>query len=272
MTYQTKESGNKSNISFHCLGNVFAFVFILLFLYPLLPGVSEIKAQNSTGEMKADFLFQEPKKYLGFRIGTFSPEADSGVFDMITRELTLEKSDFRAWDFGIDVGFNIHKRIDLVFNLDYSKSSKNSEFRDYVDLDGLPITQKTSYSQLPLTVGIKFLLLPRGRQVGQYTWLPNRIVPFLSGGAGMLWYEFKQHGDFVDYSTLDIFPAVLESSSSVPSIYLGCGIDYNIFKSAYLTLDFKYSWADDDLDRDFVGFDPIDLSGIRLTTGIQWRF
>jgi hypothetical protein len=272
MTYQTKKSGNKSNISFHCLCNTFTFLSILLFLSPLLPGVNDVKAQDSTGEMKADFLFQEPKKYLGFRFGTFIPEADSGLFDMITRELTIEKNDFRAWDFGIDVGLNIHKRFDLVFNFDYSNRTKDSEFRYYVDDQGLPITQSTKFSQTPLTAGIKFLLLPRGRQIGQYTWLPNRVVPFLSGGAGVLWYEFKQSGDFVDYETLEIFSSILESSGSVPSIYLGCGVDFNIFKATYITLDFKYSWADDDLDQDFVEFDPIDLSGIRITTGIHWHF
>lgn len=272
MTYQTKESENKSNISFHCLCTVLAFVFMLLLLCPLLPGVSEVKAQGKTDEVKADFLFQKPKKYLGFRFGTFLPEADSGLFDMITTELTLEKSDFRAMDFGIDVGFNIYKRIDLVFNFDYSRRTENSEFRDYVDDQGLPITQSTKFTQTPLTAGIKFLLIPRGREIGQYTWLPSPIVPFLSGGAGFLWYEFKQSGDFVDYETLEIFPTVLESSGSVPSIYLGCGVDFNIFKATYITLDFKYSWADDNLDQDFVGFDPIDLSGIRITTGIRWYF
>jgi len=272
MTYQARESDNKNNIPYCYLCNVFVFVLLLLFLYPLLPGVSEVNAQDSTGEKKADFLFQKPKHYLGFRIGRFFPEADSGLFDMVTRELTLEKSDFRAWDFGIDFGFNIYNRIDLAFAFDSSTETKSSEFRDYVDDQDLPITQRTKFSQISLTAGIKYLLLSRGRQVGQYSWMPNRIVPFLSGGAGILWYDFKQDGDFVDFTTLDVFSAVLGSSGGVPSIYLGCGVDYNIFKSAYLTLDFKYTWADDDLDQDFVGFDPIALSGIRLTTGIQWHF
>ena len=231
-----------------------------------------MNAQNNTDEMKADFLFQQPKKYLGFRVGAFFPDADSGLFNLVTTQLTLEKSDFRAWDFGADLGFNLYERIDLVFSLDYSRRTEDSEFRDYVDEDGLPITQSTTFSQTPLTVGINYFLLPRGRSVGDYSWLPSLIVPYVSGGVGTLWYEFRQSGDFVDFSTLDVFSATLKSSGNTSTAYLGCGTEINIFKSTYINLDFRYYWAHDDLSSDFVGFDPIALGGSRLTAGVRWHF
>jgi hypothetical protein len=268
MRYQTKESDNKINSLF----SVSLFVFSILFLYSLLPGTMNVKAQERQGETKDDFLFQKPDKYLGLRIGAFYPDTDSGIFDMITDELTLEKGDFDTWDFGVDLGFSLHDRFDLVLSLDTSERTKSSEFREYVDDRGLPITQSTKFSQTPITAGIRYLFVPRGRQVGQYAWLPSRFVPYLSGGAGILHYKFEQAGDFIDYSTMEIFPAVLRSSDTVWVKYLGCGADYNIVKSLYLTLDFRYSWADDNLGRDFTGFDPIDLGGIRLTTGIQYHF
>jgi hypothetical protein len=34
----------------------------------------------------------------------------------------------------------------------------------------------------------------------------------------------------------------------------------------------RYTWASDDLEGDFVGFDPIDLSGLRLSAGINFVF
>jgi len=254
------------------LFRVSLLVFSMLFLYSLLPWTMDVKAQEGPGETKDDFLFQKPTKYLGFRLGAFFPDTSSNIFDMITDELTLEKGDFDTWDFGVDLGFNIHNRFDLILSLDTSERTKDSEFRDYVDDEGLPITQSTKFSQTPITVGIRYLFIPRGRQVGQYAWLPSRFVPYLSAGAGILNYKFEQAGDFIDYSTMEIFSAVLKSSDSVWIKYLGCGADYNIVKSLYLTLDFRYSWADDHLGRDFMGFDPIDLGGIRLTTGIQWHF
>ena len=272
MTNHIKDQENISNLSVRNLCTVLIFVFMILFLLPLLPGNGEVSAQDYMGERNADFLFKKPKNYFGFRAGIFSPEADSDLFKMITTELTLEKDDFRALDFGIDFGLSVQKRIDLVFSLDYSRRTKNSEFRNYVDNQGLAITQSTRFSQTPLTAGIKFLIVPRGRQVGQYSWIPSRIIPYVSGGMGMLWYEFSQQGDFVDYSTLEIFSATLKSSGGSSTVYLGCGTEFNIYKSVYVNWDFRYYWAEGDLDSDFVGFDPINLGGYRLTTGIQWHF
>jgi len=258
------------------------FVFLLLFLYPGLFAASEASAEqamrpssntrNEMDERNADFLFQESSGFLGVRVGMFYPRTNSEVFNFVTSELTLEKKDFRALDVGVDLGFSLYERVDLVFSLDDSKRTKDSEFRDYVDMQGLPITQTTTYSQQLLTIGLKYLFVPRGRQVGQYAWLPTRIVPFVSAGAGLLSYNFKQHGDFVDSTTLEIFPAALESSGTVPAIYLGGGADIRLFQAAYLTLDLRYSWAKHDMGGDFVGFDPIDLSGLRLTAGLQWHF
>ena len=269
MTYHIKNSENKNNTSF--LRLCVALVFLLLFFCPVLPGGDRVNAQ-SNDEMKADFLFQKPTKYFGLRAGMSYPKADSDLFDMVTRELTLKKSDFHAWDIGMDLGFSKSARLDLIFSLDYSRKAKNSESRDYIDMQGLPITQNTKFSQTPLTAGIKYLLIPRGRQIGKYSWLPSRFVPFVSGGMGIMWYEFRQHGDFVDASTLDIFSATLDSSGEAITGYLGCGTEINIFKTANLNLDFRYYWADDDLESDFQRFDPIELGGYRITAGIQWYF
>jgi len=280
MRYHPKELDR--NISFLFLQKVLAFVFLLLFLHTGIVTGSEAAAEqvlgmpasieNETGDTKADFLFKKPKDFLGFRMGRFFPRADSDVFDMITRELTLEKSDFQAWDIGIDLGKNVHQKVDLIFSLDYSKQTKKSEFREFIDEQGLPITQATTYSQVPMTAGIRFLPMPRGRQVGEYAWLPSRIVPFVGLGVGILWYQFKQDGDFVDVATLEMFHAILESSDFVPTGYISGGADIHLLKSAYLTFDLRYSLANHELDQDFVGFDPIDLSGLRLTAGVHWHF
>jgi hypothetical protein len=191
---------------------------------------------------------------------------------MITRQLTIEKNDFRGWDLGVDGGVNLHDRVDMVFGFDYTKRSKDSMFRDYVDENDLPITQRTEMVQLPFTGGMKFLLIPRGSQFGRLTWLPSRIVPYIGGGGGILWYRLKQEGDFVDESTFEIFPASLVSSGWTPTAYAGGGVDILAFKSVFLTLDFRYSWAKPDLKRDFVAFDRLDLSGLRATAGLQWHF
>jgi hypothetical protein len=223
-------------------------------------------------EKKSDFLLGKPKGFLWLHTGLFFPRADSDLFDMITSELTLEKNDFRAWDFGLDFGFHLYDRIDLVFHYDYLDRSADSEFRDYVDEQNLPITQKTSFSQSSITAGIKYSFRQRGRQLSEYAWLPSRIVPFAECGIGTLNYSFKQNGDFVDYTTLEIFPATLKSSDWAAVGYLGGGTDIYLLRNTYLTVDLRYSWASHELDRDFTGFDDIDLSGLRVTAGVYWYF
>jgi hypothetical protein len=97
-------------------------------------------------------------------------------------------------------------------------------------------------------------------------------VPYVGGGGGVLWYQFQQEGDFVDETTLEIFPAHLKSSGWTPTVYAGGGADIHVFKSAFLTLDLRYSWAKPDLGRDFVSFDAMNLSGLLVTAGLQWHF
>lgn len=270
------------NVSIRFAQKVSIIVFLALYLLSgLLAGKEavaqsnfgpQVVASNETNGAKKDFLFKQPKKYFGFRVGMFFPQADSDLFDMVTKELTLEKSDFRAWEIGIDAGFNLFERIDLVFRYDYSDRSKRSEFRNYVDEQGWPITQTTSFRESSLTAGIKYLFVPPGRAVGQLAWIPNRFVPFAEAGGGVLWYRFGQFGDFVDSETLEIFTATLRSSGSTFTGYLGTGMDIYLLSSTFLTLDLRYAWANHDLSGSFTGFDPIDLGGVRATAGINWHF
>ena len=226
------------------------------------------------GDGDDDFMFSAPKGFLGFRIGRFYPRADSDLFKELTNTYTLDKNNFRAWNFGFDGGVNLNERIDLVVSLDYMSRTKRSEYREWVDLDDLPITQKTNYVQVPLTAGLKFLLIPRGRKVGQYAFLPSPVVPYLSAGAGVEWYRFRMSGDFIDFTSEDlpIYADLLESTGWTPVGYLGGGLDIHIYRSTYVTLDLKYAWAKPELDLSFIGYDPLDLSGIRATAGFQWHF
>ncbi len=275
MMFWNAASCGKKHILFVSLQTAVSMAVIL---WLLSPGVFAANTSNRASSARADFLFEKPEGFLGLRFGRFFPTADSDLFDFATSTLTLDKKNFRAWNVGVDGGMDLHERVDLIFSMDYSKRTKNSEFRDFVDDQGLPITQTTEFSQIPITAGIKFLLIPRGRSVGRFSWLPERVVPFVGGGGGALWYRFKQWGDFVEEVTADgetwweIFPAKLKSAGWAPTVYAGGGADIHIAKGAYVTLDFRYFWANAELSRDFIAFDPIDLSGLRITAGLQWHF
>ena len=155
---------------------------------------------------------------------------------------------------------------------DWSSRSVVSEYRDYVDNNRLPINQTTRLRQAGLTSGVRFALTERGREVGTLAWIPHRFVPYVGGGGGVLWYETLQFGDFVDIVDLSVFPDYFESTGWTPLGYVNGGVDIHLFRPVYVAFDARYQWASGELNEPFVGFEPLDLGGVRLSTGFTFVF
>jgi hypothetical protein len=100
--------------------------------------------------------------------------------------------------------------------------------------------------------------------------VPRKVVPFVGGGGGAMWFGVRQYGDFVDYMDLSVFTDVFESSGWSPSAHVLGGVDVRVLRRAYVTFDARYVWASGDLGSDWIDFDPIDLSGFRLSAGFNF--
>ena len=50
------------------------------------------------------------------------------------------------------------------------------------------------------------------------------------------------------------------------------GVDIHVLKRMYVTVDGRYLWASADLESDWIGFEPIDLAGFRLSGGVSFVF
>ena len=156
--------------------------------------------------------------------------------------------------------------------MSYSDSNPRSEYRDWVDMDDLPIEQSTKLWTVPLTGSVKLFLFERGRRIGDLAWVPGTWSPFIGVGGGVVFYEFEQTGEFVDYETYDVFGDTFRSEGEAGTFHLLAGAEYSLSSSFFITVEGRYSWAEADMDRDFVGFDPIDLSGFQTTIGLAIRF
>ncbi len=218
-----------------------------------------------------DFLFGRPSITLGARIGYAIPRADSDIFDFTREELTVEKRDFNAVALGADLGIRLSDRIDLALGLGYENSQIDSESREFIGTDDLPILQTTDFRRVPFTVGLKAYLTERGRRISDLAWIPGKFAPFVGGGAGFVWYEFEQDGEFVDYETLDIFYDYFSSSNGSLLGYVTAGFDYSLGLRWILTAEARYSWASADMGQSFIGFDKIDLNGLRAAFGFSVR-
>jgi hypothetical protein len=219
-----------------------------------------------------DFLFSQPRVGVGGRVGWLFARAESDVFDFVTEQLTIDRSDFDAPTFGADVDVALTRRASLVFAFDLSSASHRSEYRDFVDNERLPINQTTRLRELNLSAGFKMALTPRGREIGSRAWIPAAVTPYVGAGAGALHYEFEQKGDFVDFVDFSVFPDTFRSNGWAPSAHAFGGVDVRAWKRLYVTAEARYLWSKADLEDDFLGFEPIDLSGAAISGGIRYMF
>ena len=100
-------------------------------------------ARQAAAQPSPDFLFGSPKGMIGVRSGWVFASAKSDLFTFVQRHLTVDRKDFNAPAIGVDVEAAITPRLSAVVGFDFARTSKNSEYRDFVDNQRLPITQTT---------------------------------------------------------------------------------------------------------------------------------
>ncbi|MGY8778128.1 MAG: hypothetical protein ACKVIN_08395 [Longimicrobiales bacterium] len=242
-------------------------VVLIACLAVTTPG--EVIAQGGDG-----FLFKEPTVTLKFESGFGFQQASSDIYDFLMAEQTIGERDFDSPYIGGELGVRLSNQIDIAIAVGYQGSSTQSELRDWVDLDDLPITQVTELQQIPVTASLKFYPFGRGRSLGRFAWVPQTISPFIGAGVGVISYDLRLHGDFVDYETYDIFYDTLSLDSEGDAFLARASAGFNIsFSNQFLfTIEGRYGWSDGDLDGDFIGFEQIDLDGLQLIGGLAVRF
>jgi opacity protein-like surface antigen len=220
------------------------------------------------------FLFGRPDWNVSVSGGFSHPNAGSDIFSDITNGLTLRRSDFNGAAIGADLAYSIRSDLDLAFGVSYAGTSTRSEFRRWQDNNNQPIEQTTNFARVPLTASLKWYLMPRGRSVGRFAWIPATYAPYIGAGAGVMWYNFEQTGDFVDTNSTakTVFNNDFVSSSWTPTAHVLAGIDYSLSPRWALRAEGRYSWARTDLSQDFSGYQSIDLSGFTTTVGLFVRF
>ena len=230
-------------------------------------GTAAAEAQRSP-----DFLFGRPRGSIAVRTGWMFARAGSDLFTFVENQLTISRRDFNAPALAVDLGVAVTPRTDVLFGFDFSRASAASEYRNFVDNQRLPVTQDTRLQHLNLSGSVKFALTPRGREVSPHAWIPRAVTPYAGAGAGALWYEFRQEGDFVDFANLHVFSDTFRSRGWTPSAHVFGGVDVKLAHRLYVTAEARYLWSHAAMGRDFSGFQPIDLAGFKMTGGVSCVF
>lgn len=249
---------------------------ILAFLFVVVPPASAQSAAppDARAEVRprADYMFGQPRYSFAFRGSWFVASAGSDIYDFVTKQLTIEKSAFNAPGVEFEFGFSVTPRLDVAVAFDTAFSSADSEYRDYIDNSGQPIEQTTSLRRVGFFGTAKYALTPRGRRVSRFAWVPAGVVPYVGGGGGLTKYDFKQTGDFVDFADLSVFSDTFQAEGWAPTAHALGGVDIRVYRHLYVNLEARYVWSSGDLGDDFVDFEPIDLSGVRIGGGIRVVF
>ena len=278
----------------HCLA-----VLLAAGGFPAVAAAQGGQTARGTVQGQPDFLFDQPRVSVSMRGIWNRARADSDIYDFVheelfvrgnadedARDLALGRMNFDAPGIGFDVGVAVTGRLDVVLGVDLTRAFARSELRDYIGSDGLPIEQETSLRQVDLTGGLRFAITPRGRAIGQYAWIPSAVVPYVGVGGGFLHHSLQQAGEFVDPFTDELFADIFASTGWTLSGHVLVGTDIRLTSRVYATLEGRYVWANDDLvcrrpladafgrpePLGFCGFEPIDLTGLRVQAGVRFIF
>lgn len=200
------------------------------------------------------------------------PSESSDIFKDVRDLFTVGRGAFSSATFGGELAWRATERLDVAASLEYSKGTKRSEYRNWVDNNELPIEQTTSLRRIPLALSVRGYLFDRGRTISRYAWVPESWSPFIGAGVGYTWYDFRQEGDFVDFNSLAVYSDALQSKGGAPTVHALAGVEASLSQRFLIRGEYRYSWGSADLNSYyFNGYDPIDLGGGRATVGFAVR-
>ena len=217
--------------------------------------------------------FQVPRTGLVLKFGGYVPSGNSDLWGFNESLLTTEPEDFADFMLGIEFQVMASNYIDFSFEIDFFEGHDVSEYRDFIDPSGFPITQRSTFSLVPLTFSVRWMPAGRYRRgASGFRNQPRSVVPYLSVGGSAQFWEFEMVGDFVDLATLEIFFDRFFSDGVTVGATAAAGLEFPISRAWWLQVEGRYHWAEDDLGADFVGFDELDLGGATFFVGAGLRF
>jgi hypothetical protein len=252
----------------------------------LVPGAgpaATLAAQGAASDAR-DFLFTRPHFSFTARMGAFLPRAESQFHDFVFDLFTVERGDLRSFTGGLEAGIWLSDRTEAILSIDGAAVTRPSTYYedDWMEETGdglIPIRQTTRIVQGPsLSLGARFFPFQRGENLARFVWVPHRVAPFVSGGVGGTGYRLEQWGDWVaepadpEAEDAEIFTADYYSDGAGFIRFLGAGADLQLRTRLALTLEGRYFWGQAQLSDDFENFMPLDLSGLRLTGGLSFRY
>jgi len=198
---------------------------------------------------------------ISFMVGQFRPNANSDIWDVNFENLILSKKNFNNTIYYFEWE-NVRWKSGLFFGFGSYLTRVNTEYRDFVYWDGSPIEQRVTFKEIPFQLGWRFYPIPVRRK---------GLLPFIGAGVEYVSWEWRQDGDFIDFSDPDlpIYPGDYKRTSGNFGVFLNGGLLLKFDRKYAIRLSVIYHVAKGSLEPIFLDFEPIDLSGLMLMGGIS---
>ena len=210
---------------------------------------------------------------LEVRLGAFFPstgaatapdcEMQCNIFQDAAELFGATKSGWTGPFGGIEYSRRVSPHVELGLHVDGYGRKRNTSYVDYTwDDNDAEIEQTLQVSAVP--VGMSLRWFPTDSRRG--------IAPYLTVGADIVIWDYREKGDFIDFDTMDINYAEFRSSGATPALHAAAGFRAPLGYDFALTGEARYLFAKKaDMGGDFRVY-SIDLSGASATVGLLVRF
>jgi hypothetical protein len=205
---------------------------------------------------------------VSFNLGAFYPRSldARGTGDVLFENLNYLSFDFNSFrnvTFGGDYLYSLGDFFEVGAGVGYYSESVPSVYTDYVNENGSEIVQSLKLRIVPITFTVRVLPLSKN--------LP--VQPYVGGGVAILPWRYSETGEFIDFSTGDIFTNnYVASGTNVGGTILG-GV--RLFPTRKFALGFEVRWQSGKgtlpTELGFSG-DKIDLGGMNYLATFSYRF
>lgn len=199
---------------------------------------------------------------LDLRGGAFFPRADSNLFRDDSELYTVDKSDWRGFAGGAEFAWGLGDHVELGVHIDGYGRTVHTEYRDFERESGRPITQSLKLTSVPLGFTVRFVAGDR-----------YSVAPYVGAGADVVFYEYEEFGDFIDFEDPDL-PVIADdfiSRGAFPGAHVVAGLRVPINHDVSLMGEARYQWAKGNMGDDFRG-NKLDLSGPSALIGVHLTF
>jgi len=204
----------------------------------------------------------DPESRLTLRLhgGAFLPQSGGELFQFVEERLGVSSGDLRGAAVGAEVAWRLGDRWHWFIGTDASRSQAESEAGS-----GQARQKTTIETGASAYLGARVDVLPGSVSDGGRRW---KLL--VGGGGGVVPYRFAQTGSFPDESRPgSTFEAQFESNGSGTFRFLGAGMQRSLGRGLGAFADVRYQAGDAAAAGDFRTFEPIDLSGTRVSLGLS---